>query len=300
MDSKCFNRGFPFFGAAALGVSLALAGTASAAPAHPAQGRHTDYVALGDSLASGPGIPDQIDANCARSNENYPSLVAGRLGARLTDVSCSGASTSEMTQPQGTAPPQFDALNRKTDLVTISIGVNNIGPDGTGFSNIIGTCASVAADDPAGTPCKDAFTVSGADQLRANIDAAAPKISATLAGVHRRAPHARVLLIGYPDLFPDDGSSCTSAAVPFASGDFAYLRDAEKYLNSTLARRAKLGGATYVDTYRPSVGHDMCEAEGTRWVEPVVPDTSAEPAHPNETGHQAMAAAIERALHTRS
>ncbi|MGW7579305.1 hypothetical protein [Streptomyces sp. NPDC054765] len=114
------------------------------------------------------------------------------------------------------------------------------------------------------------------------------------------APHARVPVIGYPDLFPDDGSSCTSAAVPFASGDFAYLRDSEKYLNSMLARRARLGGAAYVDTYKPSVGHDMCKAEGTRWVEPVVPGTSAAPAHPNETGHQAMAADIERALNVRS
>ena len=46
-----------------------------------------------------------------------------------------------------------------------------------------------------------------------------------MAGIHQRAPHAKVFVIGYPDLFPDDGSSCTSATVPFAAGDFAYLRD---------------------------------------------------------------------------
>ncbi|MGH1555314.1 hypothetical protein ACRAWF_36175 [Streptomyces sp. L7] len=34
---------------------------------------HRDYyVALGDSYASGPGIPTQTDATCARSDQNYP------------------------------------------------------------------------------------------------------------------------------------------------------------------------------------------------------------------------------------
>jgi hypothetical protein len=135
--------------------------------------------------------------------------------------------------------------------------------------------------------------------LKANINAASVKVRATLAGIHRRAPGAKVLVIGYPDLFPDDGSSCTSAAVPFASGDFAYLRDSEKTLNTMLSRVAKRGGAKFVDTYKPSIGHDMCRPAGTRWVEPVVPTTSAAPAHPNAMGHEVMARDIERSLRTR-
>jgi lysophospholipase L1-like esterase len=290
-------------GAAALGSALALtaalATPASAASAATAgvSGRHdTDYVALGDSLASGPGIPTQVDANCARSSSNYPSLVAGARGALLTDVSCSGASTVNMTAPQGTAAPQFDALSRDTDLVTLSIGVNNIGVDGAGFTSIITTCAQLSASDPAGSPCRDFFHSTGADLLRTNIANAAPKVAATLAGIHHRAPRAKVLVIGYPDLFPDDGSSCTNASVPFAAGDFAYLRDSEKALNSMLTRQAALGGAGYVDTYKPTVGHDMCEPAGERWIEPVVPATPAAPAHPNALGHQAMARAVERSL----
>jgi lysophospholipase L1-like esterase len=292
-------------GAAALGSALALtaavAAPASAGTAGSAgvSGRHgTDYVALGDSLASGPGIPTQVDANCARSNSNYPSLIAAASGARLTDVSCSGASTANMTAPQGTAAPQFDALNRDTDLVTLSIGVNNIGVDGAGFTSIITTCAQLSASDLAGSPCRDFFNSTGSDLLRTNIANAAPKVAATLAGIHQRAPHARVFVIGYPDLFPDDGSSCTSAAVPFAAGDFAYLRDSEKALNSMLVRQARRGGARYVDTYKPTVGHDMCEPAGERWIEPVVPTTAAAPAHPNALGHQAMAGAIERSIRT--
>ncbi|QIQ03198.1 SGNH/GDSL hydrolase family protein [Streptomyces liangshanensis] len=281
--------------AAALSGALAVT-TAAVAPAlattpHPA--RHLDYVALGDSLASGPGVPDQVDANCLRSDHNYPSLIAKALrGTRLTDVSCSGASTAQMTAPQGTAGPQFDALNRGTDLVTITIGVNNVGVDGAGFTSIIGTCAKLGATDPAGSPCKDFFHKDGFDQLRKNIDDTAPKIAATLAGIHQRAPHAKVLVVGYPDLFPDDGSSCTSAEVPFAKGDFTFLRDANRSLNAMLAHQAGRGGARYVDTYRPTIGHDMCKPAGVRWIEPVVPPTPAAPAHPNARGQQALADAV--------
>jgi lysophospholipase L1-like esterase len=285
-------------GAAALGSALALT-TAITAPASASSAHHhraTDYVALGDSLASGPGIPDQTDANCDRSSANYPSLVAAARGLRLTDVSCSGASTVEMTSPQGTASPQFKALNRGTDLVTVSIGVNNIGVDGAGFSSIIGTCAQLTASDPAGSPCRSFFGSAGFDQLKKNIDDAAPKISATLAGIHRRAPHAKVLVIGYPDLFPEDGSGCTSASVPLAGGDFAFLRDSEKSLNAMLAHQARRAGAQYVDTYGPTIGHDMCRPVDERWIEEIVPSTTVAPAHPNALGHASMAAAVERSI----
>ena len=83
-------------------VATATAGSASPLPTRT---EGVPYVALGDSSASGPLIPDQIDANCLRSNRNYPSLVATALDVELTDVSCSSATTANMTAPQGTAPP---------------------------------------------------------------------------------------------------------------------------------------------------------------------------------------------------
>jgi lysophospholipase L1-like esterase len=291
-DSTPIRRRGVLLGLAGLGSALALS-AAVAVPATAEAGHHrtTDYVALGDSLASGPGIPDQVDANCARSSSNYPSLVAADRHTHLTDVSCSGATTAAMTEPLRTAPAQFDALNRGTDLVTISIGVNDIG-----FSTIIGTCAQVGATDPTGSPCRAYFGSSGTDQLQQNIDATAPKISQVLAGIHRKAPHAKVLVLGYPDLLPDDGVGCTSATVPFAGGDFAYLRDTEKSLNSMLSRQAHRGGAQYVDTYKPTIGHDMCKPVGQRWIEPVGVAAPVAPAHPNALGHQAMAKAVERTL----
>jgi hypothetical protein len=127
--------------------------------------------------------------------------------------------------------------------------------------------------------------------LALTIAQTAPKIDRVLRAVHDRAPHARVLLVGYPDLLPDDGSGCFPS-VPFAQQDFPYLRDTEKRLNLMLRLVAAWNRAEYVDTYRPTVGHDMCKAPADRWIEPLRPASPAAPAHPNTTGEAAMAQAV--------
>jgi hypothetical protein len=95
-------------------------------------------------------------------------------------------------------------------------------------------------------------------QLGDRIEATAPKVAEVIRGIHRRPPYAQVVVVGYPDLFPDDGAGCTSSSVPFAAGDFTYLRDTEKPLNTMLAAQARKANARYVDTCTPTVGHDMC------------------------------------------
>ncbi|MGW4566461.1 SGNH/GDSL hydrolase family protein, partial [Streptomyces sp. NPDC004561] len=265
---------------AALGGCALVAASTTPAAAHPAgHGHDLAYVALGDSYTSGPAIPQQVDAGCARSDHNYPSLVAAdQKAATFTDVSCSGATTAEMWQAQGANEPQLDALGRDTDLVTVQIGGNDVG-----FGSIIGTCAHLAAQDPTGNPCERSYEASGYDALTLAVLRTAPKVDRVLRAVHARAPHARVVVVGYPDLLPDDGVGCFPQ-VPFAKGDFPYLRDTEKRLNLMLRLVAGVNRAEYVDTYGPTVGHDMCKAPADRWIEPLQPASPAAPAHPNAKG----------------
>jgi lysophospholipase L1-like esterase len=275
---------------AALGSCALVAGFAPAAAATDGTGHSghgTDYVALGDSYTSGPLIPRQVDANCARSDHNYPSLVAAaRKVATFTDVSCGGATTAEMWKAQGTNGPQLDAVRLDTDLVTVQIGGNDMG-----FGSIIGTCAALSSKDLTGNPCQRYYGSSGTDQLTLNILETAPKVARVLRAVHAKAPHARVVLVGYPDLLPEDGSGCYPS-VPFAAKDFPYLRDTGKRLNLMLRTVALLNRAEYVDTYKPTIGHDMCKAPADRWIEPLRPAAPAAPAHPNATGMEAMAGAV--------
>lgn len=269
-------------------AALTLAGAPSAA-ADPAEGRAAavqHYVALGDSYTSGAGIPEQTDANCARSDRNYPTLSAARIApATFTDVSCGGATTEHMTTGQGTAPPQFDALKPDTDLVTVGIGGNDIG-----FGGIVARCVVLGGLFPQGAPCRTSYSLGGTDELAARVRDNAKKIDAVLQGIHARSPDARVLLVGYPDLLPEDGTNCRSV-VSLAKGDAPWLRDTEKRLNSMLAERAAAGGAEYVDMYGPTVGHDMCKPVGTRWIEPLT-GIDAAGFHPNAAGHQAMTGAL--------
>lgn len=177
--------------------------------------------------------------------------------------------------------------------MTLTIGGNDIG-----FTTILGTCAQLSASDPAGAPCRAYYTQDGTDRLKQSIDDTAPKVSQVLRKIHQRAPRAKVVVVGYPSLFPDTGVGCTSPAVPFAAGDFAYLRDSTKALNAMLARQARLAGARFADTYGPTVGHDMCAPVNERWIESLAPETPAAPAHPNALGERAMAAAVNATLPT--
>ncbi|MFF7356023.1 MULTISPECIES: SGNH/GDSL hydrolase family protein [Streptomyces] len=286
-DGARGRRRAAVLGAALGGCALVAASTTPAAAQPAGHGRALGYVALGDSYTSGPGIPRQVDAGCARSDHNYPSLVAAqRRPTEFTDVSCAGATTAEMWQAQGANEPQLDALGRDTGLVTVQIGGNDVG-----FGSIISTCAHLAAQDPTGNPCERSYRTTGYDELALAVLRTAPKVDRVLRAVHARAPHARVVVVGYPDLLPDDGSGCFPQ-VPFAQKDFAYLRDTEKRLNLMLRVVAGVNRAEYVDTYGPTVGHDMCKAPADRWIEPLQPASPAAPAHPNARGEQAMAQAV--------
>jgi lysophospholipase L1-like esterase len=167
--------------------------------------------------------------------------------------------------------------------VTLGVGGNDVG-----FASIIITCSGLSYARPNGSPCEKFYTAGGTDQLAEMISATGPKVAAVLAAIHQRAPQARVLLVGYPDILPNAGQGCWPV-VPIARGDVPYLRGVELKLNAMLAAEAAANSATYVDTYSDSVGHDFCQPTGVKWVEGLVPTSPAAPVHPNAPGEQAMA-----------
>ncbi|HEX6596919.1 MAG TPA: SGNH/GDSL hydrolase family protein [Acidimicrobiales bacterium] len=251
------------------------------------------YVAMGDSFTAGPMIPNQLPdpLGCFRSDQNYPHLVASHQGLSLRDRSCSGAATPDLSSPQavfgGVNPPQLDALDGGVATITLQIGGNDMG-----FSEILQRCLALL---PVGTPCRDFYTQGGVDELSRRISATAPKVAAALAEAARRSPDARIFVVGYPAILPEVQAGCWPV-MPLTPGDVPYLRDKEKELNAMLADQAASAGATYVDTYGPSLGHDACQLPGVRWVEPLVPLSPAAPVHPNALGMRAMAVVLRAAM----
>ncbi|MFK4104201.1 SGNH/GDSL hydrolase family protein [Streptomyces sp. NPDC019531] len=282
---RCTTAGAVLASAASL-----CAPTASAQSQAAAAGDGPNYVALGDSYASGAGLTGRTDAECDRTSNSYPSVLSKTSAGKnrtFKDVTCSGATTRSIWNYQGSKPPQANALTRNTKLVTLTLGGNDVG-----FTEVLGTCVRLALTRPSeNSPCKAYYTAGGKDVLGERINTMEGRIRGVLTDIRRRSPDAKVIVVGYPSVFPDSGIGCKE--VPFAQGDFAFLRDMTKKLNRALERRAKAGdrAVRYADTYTPTIGHDMCAPGDRRMIESLNPSPNTLAAHPNWVGQFVMATA---------
>lgn len=280
-------------GVAAAACVLTACTTESPAPTASAPDP-LDYVALGDSAASGPRIPDQVGApGCQQSDSNYPHVLAEELAvASFVDVTCSGAITENIVStPQGTSsgevPVQLDALSADTDLVTITIGGNDIGLVSTAVSCLTFTASSATNN------CKDGLTAGGVDTVAAAIAEKSPNWGAMLDAVAERAPDARVLVVGYGTYLPDGGCFPTQPMLP---EDADYIQGSITAMNEALKTQADEHGAEFVDTEPLSVGHDVCVAADQRYFEGVIPQNPAAPLHPTAAGMAAIGDAVAEAV----
>lgn len=257
-----------------------------------AAGTKPGYVALGDSYTSGPlvlPLAPGAPLLCGQSSLNYPHLAASVLHLKLTDVSCGGATVGDMTTAQyPDQPPQFNALKPSTSVVTLGIGGN----DNNTFLTVVASCVALDILDVLniGAPCEQTF----GSKFSQAIASDAPNIAQALQSIHTLAPKAKVFVIGYPDILPQSGGCYPQ--VPLTTADVPYVNGIELDLNAMLAAQAAANGATFVNTYTPSIGHDACQPESVRWVEPPIPGTDAAPVHPNANGEAADARATEAAL----
>jgi lysophospholipase L1-like esterase len=250
------------------------------------------YVALGDSYSAGSGVlPPDLNApvECPRSSRNFAHVIASKVGAQLTDVTCGGADTTHFFAAQyQDAPPQLDALSKSTQLVTMTIGGNDNGV----FVGTIVSCGSAGlASLGQGTPCKDKYGASFENTIRTKTY---PSLIGALKATHQRAPRARVAITGYPWIVPST-QGCFDK-LPVAPGDIPYVRHIQWTLNDAVRRAAVATGTTFVDLNAVSDGHDVCKPIGTRWVEPVLQGTNAVVVHPNTLGEASIAERVMKVL----
>jgi hypothetical protein len=137
--------------------------------------------------------------------------------------------------------------------------------------------------NPFGTPCQDRYNSGGVDQISQRIAATAPKVAAVIQGIRARAPSSRIFALNYPAIFPETGFGCWPQ-MPIAFRDVPYLRAKQRELNQMVAAQAAANGATLVDWYAASIGHDACKSSSVRWVEPLIPGNPAASIHPNLAG----------------
>ena len=259
----------------------------SSRPAGQPRPAYEHYVSLGDSYTAAPYVPLTDTARgCFRSDNNYPHLVADALRIDdLQDRSCSGAQTKDLPGRQLTAlrlrvPPQLGALSRRTDLVTVGIGAND--------HRLYAQIATVCRRSRNGCPLHDQRA-----RLGFYVDELRPTLVATLADIEERAPNARVLLIGYPKLFPARGGC--SRIPRMRPQDRATFRSINKRLRDQMRAAAKDSGVEFVDFYHVSYGHNICSRHP--WVQGRVGNVRLGAAlHPLPAGQAALARTLVRIL----
>jgi hypothetical protein len=298
-------------------VLTASVATAAPAPGVPAVTAGLDYVALGDSYSAGLGLTPTTGLptpECGQSAVDFPHQVAAAYGLNLTDVSCSGAETGDITVDSqfGNIAPQIAALSADTDVVTLTIGGNDLG-----FSDIAQSCLAQTADGPLAFPvqggvflpnCASGYVVQGVDSLALKISAqVAPSLATTYAAIAAAAPNAKIFVVGYPSLFPATipAAGCftsptnTPNAFPFTTVDTAYLRSVEVKLDAAIQSAAQTAGFTYVPSFASSVGHDACVTDGSAYVNGVLlGDGGLQPGtlHPNALGATFLTDSVSTAL----
>jgi lysophospholipase L1-like esterase len=242
------------------------------------------YVALGSSMAAGPGIwPPDFGAPlpAMRSAHNYPHLVAKKLGLDLVDVTYSGATTAHvLTDRQYGSPPQIDALNGSESLVTVTIGGNDVG--------------YVPMLTAAGLPQFTRALPMLGDRLRELLDRDARERALTdvaeslrrVGGALReRAPRARVLFVDYLTLLPPRGTP----APPLSPDDAELGRHVADTLERRTAEAAADTGCGIVKAGEASRTHHAWSQDP--WTtKPGLPvPWRPAPLHPNAAGMRAVA-----------
>ncbi len=239
--------------------ALLAATSVSAAPPEP-----FEYDALGDSFASGYGVPPY--EACGRSESAYAVLVDGRMKIELDDLAaCGGATTSTLI-----SGGQLDALDADTDIVTVMIGGNDIR-----WGTAVGACL-VGSD----AQCAVATSVS----LSLIQGALAGWLEPVYSGVASAAPDAHVYVVGYPRIFSPEFGDYLGASV----AEQMVLNDGADQLNGVIAATAASYGFEFVDVTKRFNGHGVNSPDA--WINgPFFPNGAL---HPNLDGYEAYAAAV--------
>ena len=229
-----------------------------------------NYVAQGDSYASGTGTREYYDTGCLRSKHSYAKQLATQEGMYLNHVACSGARIPDVRANQ------LGALSEDTNLVTISIGGND-----AGFASVITQCAK---------PWPWTCTADIAN-ARSFIENTLPgQLDSLYTEIETRAPYARVMVVGYPRLF--NGNECNFFARINATEQSA-LNSVADLLATKISGLASAHGFDFVDPRDAFNRHRVCDS--VEWVNglsnPIV-----ESYHPNRLGHDAFTDLISDVL----
>ena len=242
------------------------------------------YVALGSSMAAGPGIrPSAAGApfGSGRSARNYAHLVGERLNLDLVDVTFSGATTAHvLADRQRSAQPQIEALDGSEELVTITIGGNDLGY--VPLLMAASLPAVVRRLPPIAAGLRELFD---RDTRGKALDGIGVALHAVGAAVRQRSPRARVMFVDYLTLLPPEGE----AAAPLSAEHADLGRLVARRLAEATAAAAQATGCGVVRAGYASRNHHGWSADPWAVAAGLPLPWRPAPFHPNAAGMRAVA-----------
>jgi lysophospholipase L1-like esterase len=218
-----------------------------------------EYVALGSSFASGPGVAERAAGSpslCMRSSSNYPQLFAHRRGMDLTDVTCAGATIRDVLKGgRYFLGPQVDALQPHTRLVTVTVGGNDVAY----LRNLSAWSCDRARNAVPLLWRRVACTVVPDHQVDAALKALPAQLTDLVQEIHDRAPHALVVLVDYITVLPE--SAACIERLPLTDSELAKGRGVAARLADITEAVASATGALLVRASDLTRDHDVCSAD---------------------------------------
>ncbi|GAB3248374.1 SGNH/GDSL hydrolase family protein [Kineosporia babensis] len=226
-----------------------------------------EYVALGDSYASGVGasVYDESSGDCLRSPKSYPrSWSRKHPKLKLKDVTCSGARIPQVRANQ------LSALSRRTKLVTINIGGND-----AGFRTTVDACLG-------GTDAQ----CEGATALAINYSQTTliTELQSLYADIKTLAPNAKLIVLGYPYLVDGEGTGSCGDVTPNAQRRALFTKTVDA-VNQGIITATTQAKVKFVEMRPAFDGHEVCTDDP--WLHEVDLENVPEMFHPTDTGYRA-------------
>lgn len=272
-----------------------------------------NYVALGDSYSAGEGLEPFMPGtdgapgwnDCHRSTQAYPHLLYGDpdiafIMRKQNFAACSGVTTDGVLNGSKGEEPQINRITASTDVVTMTIGGNDM--DFGGFAR------ECVLNDCSGSPKNTA--------MNKIVDDVIPNVRETVEEIRDRLidldnTNAKVMVVGYPQVVtatPWPNYEATGCEWLDGDHEAVAIREVTTALNTAIKNEVESIGYNFVFVSAnggnsPFAGHELCRdslVHGQPYFFNVIPfpeEKQRYSFHPNALGQQAYADLIKANLY---
>lgn len=261
-----------------------------------------NYVALGDSVAAGVGLPGaaQVPADysrCGRTTQAYPYIVARQRNLALNHIACSGATAGDLYTKQRSGSPNLPSqlstafANGKPSLITITAGANDAHWDYFLRYCYSSDCANGNVAIAANQGCipDRLSTISTSNLANCYLAAMQLKLIGAFWAIQQYSGGnpPTTIVTGY---YNPVSAACTAKYPSVTQAEVAWLNAEFAALNTTIRQAAEqYPFVRFVPV--DFTGHDICSSDP--WIQGL---GDRQPFHPTTRGQQQIAASVLRVL----